>query len=150
MSPYDWELPPRYPTCLQADSFHRTVRDMIFRQLSPSATPEQLQAAHAFLEQLHTELTHKLPWSHYGLSVGRHQCVGDLYREARARLSSLSSIASVKPEPPPPPAPPNSRPHRSPDAVVNDVSSLADKMMHPGDTFLGEERSEDTTPEGRS
>jgi hypothetical protein len=101
MHPFDWELPPRYPTCPQADAFYRTAREL-FRQLSPTTTPEQFQAAQASLEQLRTELMQQLPWSHFGLSVGTHRCVTDLFHEARARLRSL---AIVQPVPQPPPAP---------------------------------------------
>jgi hypothetical protein len=145
MSSHDWTLPSRYPLCPQADSFHRTAQDAIFRQLGNTTTPEQFQAAQASLELLRAELEQQLPWSHYGLSVGTHRCVGDLYKEATARLRSL---AVLQPAPPAAPAPGRRHPQRSPDEVVNDVASLADEIKQPGNIFLGEERRDDTAPGG--
>jgi hypothetical protein len=145
MLPQDWTLPSRYPICPQADSFHRTAQDAIFRQLSGATSPEQFQAAQESLELLRAELEQQLPWSHYGLSVGTHRCVGDLYKEATARLRSL---AVLQPAPPAPPAPGRRQPQRSSDEVVNDIASLADDVKRPEDTFLGEKRKEDTAPGG--
>jgi hypothetical protein len=101
MLPHDWTLPSRYPICPQADSFHRTAQDAIFRQLSGATSPEQFQAAQASLELLRAELEQQLPWTHYGFSVGTHRCVRDLYKEASARLRNL---ALLQPTPQPPPA----------------------------------------------
>jgi hypothetical protein len=130
MSPYDWELPPRYPTCPQGDSFHRTARDTIFRQLSPNTTPEQFQAAHESLEQLRADLEQQLPWTHYGLSVGTHRCVRDLFREAAARLRSLSIV-----QPASQPAPRS--PLETPEQVVDELNEII--TPRPDETVLGED-----------
>jgi hypothetical protein len=104
MPTFDWELPPRYPTCPQADAFYRTAREL-FRQLSPTTTPAQFQAAQAALEQLRNAFMNQLAWSHFGLSVGTHRCVTDLFHEACARLRSLEVVQTVPQQAPPAPAP---------------------------------------------
>jgi hypothetical protein len=102
MTTYDWQLSAGAPLCVLSDSFYTTVRDTIFRQLTTKTTPEQFQAALESLTQLRDELVQSLYPMHYGSLVGRHRCVGYLYREAVARLRSLEIMQPV-PKPPPPP-----------------------------------------------
>jgi hypothetical protein len=80
---------------------------------------------------------------HYASASGSlHRCVAQAYDDAKAKLRLLSQLQQ-------PPAPPARRqPPRSPDAVVNDIASLTNALRRLGDTYLGEEREEDTTPEG--
>jgi hypothetical protein len=144
MSVYDWNLAAGAPLCVFSDSFYRTVREAIFQQLTPETTTEQFEAAFESLTRLRDELVQNLYPMHYGSLVGRHRCVDHLYREAVARLRSLEIM---QPVPVPPPVPPARRqPPRSPDEVVNDIASLADEIKRPGNTFLGEERTDDTAP----
>jgi hypothetical protein len=141
MHPYDWELPPRYPVCPQADSFHRTAREAIFRQLSGTTTPEQFQAAQESLDLLRAELEQQLHWTHFGLSVGTHRCVNDLYHEASARLRSL---AIVQPAPQPAPPPPMPKP-RSLRDVVADFAGMTD-VASERQTFS--DATEEDKPDG--
>jgi hypothetical protein len=138
MSDYDWELSAGAPLCLQSDSFYYSARDAVFRQLSKKSTNEQFQAALETLTQLRDELVQTLYPMHYGALVGRHRCVEHLFREARVRLRGLQATKPVPTTPPVPPA--RRQPPRSADDVVNDITSLADDIKRPGDTYLGEER----------
>jgi hypothetical protein len=142
MSAYDWPRPDGAPLCVVSDAFHRTARDAIFQCLTPETTQRQFLEAMESLTRLRDELAQDVHPMHYGALVGRHRCLQALYTEARARLRSL---AVLQPEPKPPAPPPRRQPPRSADAVVNDVSSLADAVKHPGDTYLGEGRTEDST-----
>jgi hypothetical protein len=139
MPPDTWTLPPKDPRCRFAEELYRTAQ-AIFLRLSNATTAAQFQAARDALVSYRAHLEENLHWTHYGLSVGTHLCVKEVYREACARLCSL---ASVQPEPTPQR---RSVPPRSADEVVNDIWSLADAVIRSGDTFLGEERADDTAP----
>ena len=92
---------------------------------------------------LETELK-ELGRFHYAAAYGkRHQCIAAVYADAVFALNR-----AVLQKTPPPPA--RSVPPRSPDAVVNDIASLADAMKRPGDTFLGEERKGNTGQGGNT
>jgi hypothetical protein len=142
MSNYDWNLSAGAPLCVSSDSFYYSARDAVFRQLSKDSTKEQFQAALETLTQLRDELVQTLYPMHYGALVGRHRCVEHLFREARARLRGLQVTQPVPATPPAPPA--RRQPPRSAEEVVNDLAILADAMKRPGDTYLGEERTEDS------
>jgi hypothetical protein len=101
MPPDTWILPANDPRCRFAEELYRTAQ-AVFLRLSDATTAAQFQAAQASLATACAALEKNLHWTHYGLSVGRHVCVKDVYREACARLASL---ASVQPEPPPAPPP---------------------------------------------
>jgi hypothetical protein len=152
MSNYDWNLSAGLPLCERSDAFYRTGRDTIFRQLTTDTTPEQWQEALESLIRLRDDLVQDIRRPmHYGALVGTHRCVDQLFTEARARLRGLQIL---QPQPAPqPPAPPQPRPRqlqRSPDEVVNDAESLVDQLKQPGDTYLGEERTNNTLPGGRT
>jgi hypothetical protein len=106
MSAYDWNLSAGAPLCVFSDSFYRTIRDTIFRQLTKDTTAEQFQAAQESILRLRQELVQDMPAMHYGTLVGTHRCVKDLFKEARARLRSLEIMQPVPEPPPEPPAPP--------------------------------------------
>jgi hypothetical protein len=146
MNEYDWNLSAGAPLCVVSDDFYRTGRDAVFRRLTPETTQRQFQEALESLTRLRDELLEDIYPMHYGSLVGRHRCLEHVFKEACARLRAL---AVLQPEPKPPaPSPARSQPPRSADAVVNDIESLADVVKHPGDTFLGEERKDNTTPGG--
>jgi alkanesulfonate monooxygenase SsuD/methylene tetrahydromethanopterin reductase-like flavin-dependent oxidoreductase (luciferase family) len=145
MAAHDWILPARAPLCLPADSLYRTGQ-AIFHNLSGTVTPDMINAAQEALAQYRTELAATLHPLHFGVSVGRHICVEDVYCEAKARLRGLAATIQPAPEPPPPPA--RKSPHRSADEVVNDIMSLSDEIKQPGNIYLGEERRDDAAPGG--
>ncbi len=140
MPPDTWTLPPKDPRCRFAEELYRTAQ-AIFLRLSDGTTAAQFQAAQDALASYCAALEKTLHWTHYGLSVGTHVCVNEVYQEACARLASL---ASVQPEPAPRR---RSGPPRSPDDVINDIESLRGAMPQPGDTYLGEKRADHTAGE---
>jgi hypothetical protein len=142
MAAHDWILPARSPLCLPADSLYRTGQ-AIFHNLSTAVTPDRINAAQEALETYRAELLPTLHPMHFGMSVGMHVCVEDVYHEAKARLRALAATSQPAPEPPA-----RRSPQRSADEVVNDVSSLADEIKQPGDTYLGEKRQDDPPPGG--
>ena len=105
MTTPNWLLPDRSPRCLRADSLHRTCQALL-QQLAGSVTEETLAAAQEALAQYRTELLANLYPMHFGVSVGRHVCVQDVFDEAVARLRCMAATMQPAPEPPaPPPAP---------------------------------------------
>jgi hypothetical protein len=78
MNARDWILPVRSPLCLPADSLYRTGQ-VIFHNLSGAVTPDMLAAAQEALEKYRAELLPKLHPMNYGMSVGMHVCVEDVY-----------------------------------------------------------------------
>jgi hypothetical protein len=105
MSTHDWLLPARYPLCPAADSLYRTG-EVIFHNLSGAVTPDMINAAQDALAQYRTELLSTLHPMHFGVSVGLHICVEQVYQEGRARLRGLAVTSQPAPEPPPPPPKP--------------------------------------------
>jgi hypothetical protein len=138
MPEYDWNLSAGAPLCVFSDSFYYSVRDTIFRQLSNNSSKEQYQAALESLTRLREALEQDLHLHpmHYGSLVGRHRCVDHLYREAVARLRGLQ-VTQPAPKPPVPPAP--TQPPLTPDAVVNNLRTLAKDRTRRRDTYLGQE-----------
>jgi hypothetical protein len=141
----NWNLPSGIPRCVYADSLYRTGQ-VIFSNLH-EATPDMVAAAQESLALYHTELAAKLRKHpmHYGALVGSHLCLDAVYQEAVALFRGRLAV-TIQPQPQP--VPPRRRPPRSPDEVVNDNASLADEVKQPGDTYLGEERKDETTPGG--
>lgn len=143
MSKYDWQLSPGSPLCVYSEPLYRTGRAII--QNLTGETPDMVVAALDALAQYHAELASKLKQHpmHYGALVGSHRCLESVYQEAVALLRGLAATFAH------PPAPPARRqPPRSPDEVVNDITSLVDEIKRPEDTFLGEGRIDDTAPGG--
>jgi hypothetical protein len=126
----------------------RETADVLFSQVTDRTTPAQFESAQQTLlerkEQLEAELRVRGRF-HYASAAGSlHRCVAQTYQDASTRLRLLSELQQ-----PPAPPPPRRQPPRSADEVVNDIASLADAMKRPGDTYLGEERKDDTAPGGR-
>jgi hypothetical protein len=109
MTTPNWLLPDRSPRCLFADSLYRTGQALL-HQLAGSVTEETLAAGQEALARYRTELAAKLYPMHFGVSVGRHVCVKDVYAEAVATLRCLAVTMQPAPEPPPAPPPTPSSP----------------------------------------
>jgi hypothetical protein len=91
MTVYDWVLPDDYPRCLEAEDFHRTVRDCIFRHLTGAIPPEYREKLKECLGLLRDEKVSRLSLFHYAAASGpRHQCVEDVFRQAVSRLDLLA------------------------------------------------------------
>jgi DNA-binding GntR family transcriptional regulator len=115
----------------------RETADGLFSQVTDRTTPAQFAAAQQTLLERKQELEAELRARgrfHYATASGSlHSCVPQVYEDAKTRLRLLSQLQ---------------QPPRSADEVVNDVWSLSDEIKRPGDTFLGEERKDDTAPGG--
>jgi hypothetical protein len=133
MPAYDWLLPAR--VCPAADSLSRTAQ-FIFHTLPGSVTPELIAAALEALGQYRAALAVDLDPMHYGIPVGTHVCVEDIYQEAKARLFCLAATAKPA-EPPLPPAP-------EPVMTLEDVVKAFGEPVQPSDdaTYLGTDEDE--------
>jgi hypothetical protein len=139
MSARDWILPARSPLCLPADSLYRTGQ-AIFHNLSGAVTPDMINAAQEALEKYRDELFPKLHPMHYGMSVGMHVCVEDVYQEAKARLRGLAATSQPAPEPPAPPPAPSPQPLSDEELLAN----LADYVtQNTRETFFGQTQAEE-------
>jgi hypothetical protein len=128
----------RVPTCPVALLFEG-VFDEIVKKLkadTPAAAyPPLIESVTTLKEHLAPKAASSLHFGSIATGTG-HWCLEESFAIAVTYLETLQALAPL----PPAPAPPRRQPPRSPDAVVNDVSSLADEVKRPGDTFLGEER----------
>jgi hypothetical protein len=142
MSTQNWLLSARSPLCLPADALYRTGQAII-HNLSGAVTPDMIAAAQEALAQYRTELLPKLHPMHYGMSVGMHVCVEDVYQEARARLRGLAATSQPAPEPPAPPPSPSPQPLSDEELMAN----LADYVaQNARETFFGQEQAEEDSP----
>jgi hypothetical protein len=128
----------RVPTCPVAQLFEG-VFDEIVKKLkadTPAAAyPPLIESVTTLKERLAPKVASSLHFGSIATGTG-HWCLEESFAIAVTYLETLQALAPL----PPPPAPPRRQPPRSADAVVNDVSSLADEVKRPGDTYLGEER----------
>jgi hypothetical protein len=138
MAAHDWILPARAPLCLPADSLYRTGQ-AIFHNLSGTVTPDRINAAQEALETYRAELLPTLHPMHYGMSVGMHVCVEDVYHEAKARLRALAATSQPAPEPPAPPPAPSPQPLSDEELMANLADYVAESTK---DTFFGQEEEE--------
>ena len=132
--------------CKFADRLER-VANVLFSRISERMTPSQWQACQmtlwSFYQDLALELKERRRF-HYSSPAGTlHRCLSQAYEDAKAKLHILEQTTLPSPAPPV-----RRRPPRNPDEVLNDVSSLADEVKRPGDTFLGVKRKEDEASGG--
>jgi hypothetical protein len=121
--------------CAEYEKLQRVAED-ILANVSDSTSPEQFEQAQKGLLFYWEELKKHLDPLHPRFPGG-HPCLDEAYLHYAMVLRNRAVLQ----KPLPPPAPPARRqPPRSPDDVVNDISSLADEVKRLGDTFLGEER----------
>jgi hypothetical protein len=91
MTTHEWLLPDDYPHCLEADNFHRDVRDCMFRHITGPLPPEYVEKLKERLRTLRDEQVSRLTLFHYAAASGpRHQCVEDVYTQAVSRLGLLA------------------------------------------------------------
>jgi hypothetical protein len=141
MSARDWILPARYPLCPPADSLYRTGQ-AIFHNLSGAVTSDKINAAQEALAQHRTELALTLHPLHFGVSVGRHICVEDVYCEAKARLRGLAATIQPAPESPAtPPAPARSPQPLSDEELMERLKEYVKESTK--DTFFGQDQKEE-------
>jgi hypothetical protein len=129
--------------CKEYEKLQLVAEDLL-AHVGETTSQEQFEQAQKGLLFLWQELRTRMDPLHPRFPGG-HRCLDDAYLEYAMRLRSRAVLQ----KPLPPPAPPQRRqPPRSPDAVVNDIGSLADEIKRPGPTFLGEEQTDDTAPGG--
>jgi hypothetical protein len=121
--------------CEEYEKLQQVAED-ILANVGDSTSPEQYEQAQKGLLFFWQELKQRKDPLH-PRPLGGHLCLDEAYLHYAMVLRTRFILQ--KPLPPPAP-PPRQQPPRSPDEVVNDVSSLADEVKRPGDTFLGEER----------
>jgi hypothetical protein len=142
--------PSPAPPCHYAKWLQETV-DVLFNEVNEHTTPEQFYQCQETLRSLHEELEAELKTIgrfHYSSPTGSlHRCITQVYQHAKAQLRFMELLHHSLP---PPGLAQRQQPHRSPDAVVNDIASLADSIKRPQEILLGEERDGGNSPTGVS
>jgi hypothetical protein len=88
--------------CRDSYTVARLIEQTIFNQITPETTFEQFAAAQDSLKRLCERFEANLDLFHYANIRGTaHQCIRDVYEDARARLENLAIM-----QPPPPLLPP--------------------------------------------
>jgi hypothetical protein len=118
--------------CRDSYTVARLIEQTIFAKITPETTPEQFAAAQQALSQLCQRFEAKLDLFHYAAIRGSHQCIPDVYEDARARLELL---AIMQPQAKAPGAP-NQAP------LTRDEVWGFFENTPPPDTDFGEDRTE--------
>jgi hypothetical protein len=87
--------------CPQSYTVAMLTEQTVFAKITPGTTPEQFAAAQQSLKTLCERFEAQLDLFHYAAIRGSHQCIRDVYEDARARLENL---AIMQPQPKPPAA----------------------------------------------
>jgi hypothetical protein len=87
--------------CREGYTIARLSEETTFAKITPETTPEQFAAAQQALLRLCERFEAQLDLFHYAAIRGSHQCIRDVYEDARARLENL---AIMQPQPKPPAA----------------------------------------------
>jgi hypothetical protein len=124
-------------TCGEYEKLKLVAEDLL-AHVGETTSPEQFEQAQKALLFYWEELEQRKDPLHPRFPGG-HRCLEHCYLEYAMKLRARAVLQNPLPPPPAPP-PPRRQPPRSPDEVVNDITSLADEVKRPGDTFLGEER----------
>jgi hypothetical protein len=85
--------------CRDSYTVAKLIEQTIFNQITPETTQQQFQLAQESLKRLCERFEANLDLFHYAALSGSHQCVRDVYEDARARLENL---AIMQPQPKPP------------------------------------------------
>jgi hypothetical protein len=119
--------------CAEYTKFQQIAEELVanIKETASVAEYEQAQKSLLFLYQ---ELKDAVDPLHFR-TPGGHRCLKEAYLHYAMLLRNRALFNKPLPS-----SPPRRRPPRSADEVVNDITSLADEVKRPGDTFLGEER----------
>jgi hypothetical protein len=121
MTLHDWLLADDYPRCLEADDFHRSARDCIFRQITGSPPPAYVEKLKERLRTLRDEQVRRLSLFHYAAATGpRHQCVEDVFRQAVSRLELLALTTQAHAHGHPAPW----QAHLTPEGVIKNLEKM--------------------------
>jgi hypothetical protein len=119
-------------TCPEYEKL-KLVAEELLQSLSGAASLEQFSEAQKSLLFLYQELDQlKDPW--HPRFPGGHRCLLHCYLEFAMRIRNKALLFQPAP-PQPPPAP--TQPPLTPDAVVNNLRTVAEELKRPRDTYLG-------------
>jgi hypothetical protein len=119
-------------TCPEYEKL-KPVAEELFQSLSGAASLAQFSEAQKSLLFLYQELDQrKDPW--HPRFPGGHRCLEHCYLEYAMRIRNKALL--FQPAPPQSPPAPTQLP-LTPDAVVNNLRTLAEELKHPRDTYLG-------------
>jgi hypothetical protein len=113
------------------------IAEELVANIKETASVQEYEQAQKSLLFLFRELQEAVDPMHFRFPGG-HRCLKEAYLHYAMLLRNRALF--YKPLPTSPPSPPRRRPPRSADEVVNDITSLADEVKRPRDTFLGEVR----------
>jgi hypothetical protein len=85
--------------CRDSYTVAKLIEQTIFAKITSDTTPDQFAAAQQSLLHLCQRFENNLDLFHYASIRGSHQCIRDVYEDARARLENLA-IMHPKPQPP--------------------------------------------------
>jgi hypothetical protein len=118
--------------CRDSYTVARLIEQTIFNQITPETTFQQFAAVQDSLKRLCERFEAQLDLFHYAAIQGSHQCIRDVYEDARARLENLAIM-----QPPPPLLPPQQRISR--EGIVSDQEGKIQTSTE--ETDLGTEDS---------
>jgi hypothetical protein len=124
--------------CRDSYTVARLIEQTIFNQITPETTQQQFQQAQESLRRLCERFEAQLDLFHYASIRGAHQCVREVYEEARARLENLAIMQ-------PPPKPAARQPLRTAAEVLADLDETG--HLPPDATAFG---IEEDLPDDRS
>jgi hypothetical protein len=125
--------------CRDSYTVAKLIEQTIFNQITPETTQQQFQQVQESLRRLCERFEAQLDLFHYAALSGSHQCVRDVYEDARARLENLAIM-----QPQPKPVAPQ-QPLRTPADVLEAVDATI--HLRPDETVFG---TEEDIPDDRS
>jgi hypothetical protein len=128
----------KHTLCRDSYTVAKLYEQTIFEKITPETTADQFAAAQQSLLRLCERFESNLDLFHYAAISGSHQCVRDVYEDARARLENLA-IMQPKPKPA----------SRQPLRTAAEVLEAVDATIHlrPDATTFG---TEEDIPDDRS
>jgi DNA-binding GntR family transcriptional regulator len=124
--------------CRDSYTVARLIEQTIFNQITHETTPQMFAEALENLTRLCQRFENNLDLFHYAAISGSHQCIRDVYEDARARLENLRIMQ-------PPPKPASRQPLRTPAEVLEAVAATI--HLRPDATVFG---TEEDIPDDRS
>jgi hypothetical protein len=110
----------------------KLVAEDILANTDDSTSPEQFAEAQKSLLFLYQELKERYdPW-HFR-TPGGHRCLDNCYLEYAMKIRTRFILQKDPAAAPPAPT----QPPLTPDAVVNNLRTLAEELKRPRDTYLG-------------
>ncbi len=122
--------------CRESRLYVQLLHNSIFATISDHTTQTQFAAAEQSIRGLGQRLSATLDPLHFAALTGTHQCIPEV---AELACAYLANLAIMHPEPASEPPAPTTQPPLTPDAVVNNLRTLAEDRTRRRDTYLGQE-----------